>query len=771
MEQSGSEFAVTVLDVRQLSQEESNALTLLWMLEGSAELHTQEQRQTLSANSLTVINRHQRWQLSADAANTTLRVTLSGQWLTRLYSDVFSHDYHIPDETSGNWPQCDELRHLLRQLLVVTLINHPSRYRLEAHRWLGEILLLLTTRFQQPARLSQRADNPGWSKRITQVVERIDASFTRRITLAEIADAEFVSEAWLSRLFRKEVGVSFMQYITALRLEKAADALRLTNRPLHQIALEQGFASTRMMSDLFRRHHNMTPSEFRRLRQSAAGSPRARPPASDLLFPVAVDKLFSLLNEPETRGWEPSPLTLHQQQERVVDLHALSPRAAPLRQTRVMITLRELDDLLREDVRRELETLDAQIPIYGIDISEPFLSSRLFASGWDDPLIAGYACWYNLHQIFSWLAEKKWAVLLHTGLTTQTALFRQFLKQSVNHFPADVTANWQFVWHWSAQASAEARDNAWQSQRAALRDHLPNARFGLWHRFAVNPQPIADDALFQSHPLHEADFLACPADANELLDVARLDPARLASTENYPVQKIRQIQSALRQQQIALPLWLLSWNTLTGNTRATNGWFFRGALLMHNLLGLSEQVWLAGFWLNSGLQGEARANDTLDTSSLALQYNHGLPRPIYWVLWLWQRLRGDVLVNDKNLLLLRHEGRYQLLLRNTVVFNPWLSSEEAFIQRFRQQYRIQLQGLNGTWRVKSHLYDQHNGALYPLLDAFTVASGPDEEIWRWVRHQARPTLAVRDEHLHDSWQIADSLESNALVLYELTPLN
>jgi len=33
------------------------------------------------------------------------------------------------------------------------------------------------------------------------------------------------------------------------------------------------------------------------------------------------------------------------------------------------------------------------------------------------------------------------------------------------------------------------------------------------------------------------------------------------------------------------------------------------------------------------------------------------------------------------------------------------------------------------------------------------------------------TLAVRDEHLHDSWQMVDSLESNALVLYELTPLN
>ncbi|MRS13352.1 helix-turn-helix domain-containing protein [Enterobacteriaceae bacterium RIT691] len=770
MDQSSSEFSVTVQDIRQWEQEESHALTLLWVLEGEARLDTETEVRQLSAGALAIINRQQRWSLSASAPNAILRVTLSGAWLMRLYSDMFTHDYQIPDESNGDWPPCDELRHLLRQLLVVTLINHQSRYRLEAHRWLGEILLLLTTRFQQPARLIQRPDNPGWSKRIAQVVERIHTHYGRRITLAEIAGAEFVSEAWLSRLFHKEVGVSFMQYITTLRLEKAAESLRLTNRPLHQIALEHGFASTRMMSDLFRRHHQMTPSEFRKSREHPASTARLRHTGQHAL-PVAVDKLFSLLNEPKSRGWEPSSLTLHQQQERILNLPQLTARATPLRHTRIIITLRELDDLLREDVRRELDALHEQIPIYGVDITEPFLSSRLFASGWDDPLMAGYACWYNLHQVFSWLAARQWNVLLHTGMTTRPDLFRDFLRQAVNHFPTQVTAGWQFVWHWSPQAAEEARENAWQNQRATLREFLPEAKLGIWHRFSANSLPDNDRALFHSRILMQADFLACPADANELLDLAQTDPQQLASTENYPVQKIRGIQSALRQQQLSLPLWLLSWNTLTGNTRNTNGWFFRGALLMHNLLGLSDQVWLAGFWLNSGLQGEARNSETIDTASLALQYNHGLPRPIYWVLWLWRRLRGDVLVNDKNLLLLRHLQSYQLLLRNTVVFNPWLSNEEAFIQRFRQHYRVQLQGLNGRWRVKCHLYDQHNGALFPLLDAVGSASGPDEEVWCWVRHKARPALSMRDELLHDSWQSSDALESNALVLYELTPLN
>ena len=166
---------------------------------------------------------------------------------------------------------------------------------------------------------------------------------------------------------------------------KAADALRLTNRPLHQIALEQGFASTRMMSDRFRRVHNMSPGEFRKARRQHPEAARIRTDRREQRYPVAVDKLFSLLNEPVARGWGASPLIVHPQQEQRLDLEQLNPLSASLRRMRVVITLRELDDLLREDVRQNLEAINEAIPIEGIDIAEPFLSSRLFATGWDDP--------------------------------------------------------------------------------------------------------------------------------------------------------------------------------------------------------------------------------------------------------------------------------------------------------------------------------------------------------------------------------------------------
>ena len=92
MEQHGNEFAVVVEDIRLLTQDEGDSLTILWVLEGQAELQTAAGRETVSNNGLAVINRYQRWRFSSQSANVTLRVVLSGRWVIKLYNDFFAHD-------------------------------------------------------------------------------------------------------------------------------------------------------------------------------------------------------------------------------------------------------------------------------------------------------------------------------------------------------------------------------------------------------------------------------------------------------------------------------------------------------------------------------------------------------------------------------------------------------------------------------------------------------------------------------------------------------
>ena len=195
--------------------------------------------------------------------------------------------------------------------------------------------------------------------------------------------------------------------------------------------------------------------------------------------------------------------------------------------------------------------------------------------------------------------------------------------------------------------------------------------------------------------------------------------------------------------------------------------FFRGALLMDNLLGVADQVWLARRQFR--LSGRSHANGKLDTSSLALHYLHGLPRPGLLGAVAGRRLRGEIPVPRQKPAAAPSSGALPATAAQYGGSNPWLSSEAAFIQRFSQPYSVRLQGLKGRWRVKQHLFDQHHGALFPLVDAFRSRSGPDAEDYQWLMHQARPALSVEEARLNGHWLRVDSLESNALALYEFTP--
>lgn len=192
----------------------------------------------------------------------------------------------------------------MRQLLVSGLVKHPGHYRLEANRWLSEIVLLLATRFSQPIASTPRRGAENWSRRIASVVARIDANYQRRLSLQEVAAAEFVSEARLSRLFHKEVGVSFVQYLTALRLRHAADQLLTTRKPAQQIAREQGFASTRMMSDLFKRQHGVTPRQYREQHPgSLPDRVRRRPTAGS--WSLSTGSMLASMNRNHATGKVP----------------------------------------------------------------------------------------------------------------------------------------------------------------------------------------------------------------------------------------------------------------------------------------------------------------------------------------------------------------------------------------------------------------------------------------------------------------------------------
>lgn len=83
------------------------------------------------------------------------------------------------------------------------------------------------------------------------------------LMLQDVARAVGMSESRFSTVFAQECGKTFTEYLTGLRLGKAMELLRTTDRRSSQIALDVGYNDAHYFSYLFKKNTGMTPGEYR----------------------------------------------------------------------------------------------------------------------------------------------------------------------------------------------------------------------------------------------------------------------------------------------------------------------------------------------------------------------------------------------------------------------------------------------------------------------------------------------------------------------------
>ena len=84
------------------------------------------------------------------------------------------------------------------------------------------------------------------------------------LSLTELAKTFFFNPSYLSRMFKKKAGVSFTEYLTEVRMEKALELLREKNLKAFEIAAAVGIPDPNYFSTCFKKYTGVSISEFRR---------------------------------------------------------------------------------------------------------------------------------------------------------------------------------------------------------------------------------------------------------------------------------------------------------------------------------------------------------------------------------------------------------------------------------------------------------------------------------------------------------------------------
>ena len=105
-------------------------------------------------------------------------------------------------------------------------------------------------------------DNPA-SQVAMEALDILCSRYGEELSLNSVSKALFVSPQYLSKVFRQTVGVGFSEYLTGLRLNKAAELLRSTAKSVAEICLECGYNNLSHFIRRFKACYGCPPSVYR----------------------------------------------------------------------------------------------------------------------------------------------------------------------------------------------------------------------------------------------------------------------------------------------------------------------------------------------------------------------------------------------------------------------------------------------------------------------------------------------------------------------------
>ncbi len=98
---------------------------------------------------------------------------------------------------------------------------------------------------------------------VLRAIEYITANYKdEEISLKAVAEYVNLSTTYFCSLFKKETGMKFSDYLAKVRIDKSAELLRCTSKPVSEIAFEVGFSDYRYFGQIFKKLKGETPREY-----------------------------------------------------------------------------------------------------------------------------------------------------------------------------------------------------------------------------------------------------------------------------------------------------------------------------------------------------------------------------------------------------------------------------------------------------------------------------------------------------------------------------
>ena len=176
-----------------------------------------------------------------DKTSMFLRIHISKAYLQSYLPDV--ELYRItcfPEEiTDEQFPEYYRICELLAELTRLYIMDTPF-FRLEAEGIILQIVAQLIRHFSSSAVIQLADTHLLTIDRIRKVMSYVEEHYKENISLQDVSDLLGIGKEYFCRFFKKNMGISFLQYLNEVRLSHIYQRLMDTDLPVAELMEENG---------------------------------------------------------------------------------------------------------------------------------------------------------------------------------------------------------------------------------------------------------------------------------------------------------------------------------------------------------------------------------------------------------------------------------------------------------------------------------------------------------------------------------------------------
>lgn len=685
------------------------------ILSGRCQARVGEQVYSLNADDVLSIEAHTPHSFTGTDC-TVITVQFEQSFFERTLPEPRHPDFVCNSAVEGNNAAYDELRRLIA-LLVKNNADRQPGYELRNWSLIYELMDVMyrSFRVEDSEARNQRAHR--YTARMAELSRIIAASYREDLTLSELAGRVHLSAPYLSKFFEKQFGVTFLAYLTQVRLNHAVDALLKTDDTIETVSADAGFPNSHAFVQAFKKEYGVLPSVYRR-------QARSRKPEEP--FPMQLeqhDYMAGLRKYLESARQEPPMQAI----SCPVDLSA-KLRGTELRHTwRDMLSVTGASALLLSDVQALLRRVQQEVGYRTIKFNG-ILSEDMHVYSENAAGESVYSFVY-VDKVFDFLLE----LGLHPFV--QLSFMPEALAKTRKRLFGYLVSEPKSLEKWSALVTALIT----HLQSRYGRETLRSWRFSVWHQPDTTEAMYgfsSDEAFYAFYretyfavkrcdkgiPFgapstyyllqrgHENWYLpfwrwcrehGCPPDFfnfhyyDLVFDTGEGGQEAFGFTRAMALRETPDgfgsfVSQVLQERRGLgadnLPIYLTEWNNTPSQQDLLNDTCFKSCYIAKGILENYDRLDSFCYWSLTDWMGEAPQPKEMYFGGLGLFTANGVPKASYYALTLLRQLGGTLLGRGEGWFVTRQGESYRILLYNYRHFSHLYALGERFDMTFTDRY-------------------------------------------------------------------------------------